>query len=589
MHGASHDLAGKRFAVFGHEDRLGVAVKRAFEKRSAHVEPIAKDEIKAKLRAASFDCLLALDDDHEANVRAALVASEAAPELPVVIRAFDPELADEIESDLPGDALHIRRAYSVAHLAAPDFVAAALLDREEKNVVTVRLGDEYVNVCQIRVRRPSRRWLPRGGRLAGRTPAKVFADLGCQVLARRWPTADWREPGDTPLREGEEVLLGGRLHDVLDVAWRQKARRRPGGGRPLPSQRRRHPLVTAWWSLKEARTYLTTQTTLTLCFLLFLVLGTVLLTPVDGPAAAFHLWVATALGNTETNDPDQLRAVVGGFGLLAGCVALGIGISLMSAHFIDRRLEEAMRQRARRVRRHVVVVGLDDVGLRIAQLLDDIGVPCVVLDTESATEQESRRRGHRLRRSPVIPGQLSVGLRAAGVHRASSLIATSTSNLLNVEACLRAKRDGPSEIHTIARIFDDDDDDLNVERSAGAFGVDRAMAAVTIAARAFVDAALSDEALRQFAPDGRAMSALRWPYGQPVGSRQMQRWHDDGVRLLAVRREGEHVDRPGSEIPGLAEDESGILAGPEAAIGRVLRELRQRAPLTEPPALRIAS
>lgn len=587
MQGDSHDLAGKRFAVFGHEGRLGIAVKRAFEERRAHVETVDSDEIGAKLRGSGFDCFLAVDGDHEANVRAALIASEAAPKLPIVIRAFDPELADEIEGELPGEALHIRRAYSVAHLAAPDFVAAALLDEHETNLVTVRLGDEYVNVCRMRVRSPSRRGLPRGGRLAGRTPAKVLADLGCQVLARRRPAAEWREPGDAPLCEGEEVLLGGRLHDVLDVAWRQNLRRRPGDARPAPAERRQSRLTTACWGFKEARTYLTTQTTLTLAFLFVLVLATVMLTPVEGPAAAFHLWVATALGNTETNDPDQLRAVVGGFGLLAGCIALGIGISLMSAHFIDRRLEEAMRQRARRVRRHVVVVGLDEVGQRIAQLLDDLGVPCVVLDTESATEQESRRRGHRLKRSPVIPGQLAVGLRAAGVHRASCLIATSESNLLNVEACLRAKRDGPKEIHTIARIFDDDD--VSIGRRAGAFGVDRYMAAVTIAARAFVDAALTDETLRRFACGDHAMAALRWPYGQPVGSRQMQRWHEDGVRLLAVRQEGGHVGRPQSEVPGLAEDESGILAGPAPAIGRVLQELRQRAPIAEQPALRIAS
>ena len=166
-------------------------------------------------------------------MRAALAASEVAPELPIVIRAFDPDSRTRSSVDAPGDdaGLRIRRAYSVAHLAAPYFVAAALLDEDEENVVTLRLGDEYVNVCQMRVRRASRRRLGRGGRLAGRTPprswrtsaARCCSPLAAGRLADRRARTRWH---------GEEVLLGGRLHDVLDIAWRQKLHRPSGAGRP---------------------------------------------------------------------------------------------------------------------------------------------------------------------------------------------------------------------------------------------------------------------------------------------------------------------------------------------------------------------
>jgi Trk K+ transport system NAD-binding subunit len=312
-----------------------------------------------------------------------------------------------------------------------------------------------------------------------------------------------------------------------------------------------------------------------------------MLAPANGVADRFQLWVLTALGNPSPSTAaggDKLHAIASGVGLLAGGVALGLGISLMSAYFIDRRLDEAMRRRARRVRRHVVVVGLGDVGLRIAQLLDGLGVPCVVLDTDSPTENESRRRSRRVR-SPVIPGELEAGLPAAGVHRALSLIATSENNVLNVEACLRAKRDGPKGLQTIARIFDEE----NLERSAEAFGVERPIAAVSVAAPAFVEAALADECLRTFGCDDHALAAVRWPCGLPFGSRQMQRWHEDGVRLLAVWREGEGVRPPGSATAGLAENEAGILAGPDPAMVRVLEELGRRRPPHDTPALRLAS
>jgi Trk K+ transport system NAD-binding subunit len=280
-----------------------------------------------------------------------------------------------------------------------------------------------------------------------------------------------------------------------------------------------------------------------------------------------------------------MDAVVSGVGLLAGGVALGLGISLMSAFFIERRLVEATQRRARRLRRHVVVVGLPDVGLRIAQLLERLGVQCAVLDTSSATERESRSLTRRLSRAPVIAGDLEVGLRAVGVHRASSLIATSEDNLLNVEACLRAKRATRKQIRTIARIFDD----VNAERGAKAFGVDKQIAAVTVAAPTFVEAALADECVRTFGADEHAMAALRWPTEHPVGSGQMRRWYDEGVRLLAVWQPGDGAAPPDAEIAAIGEDQAAVLVGPEAAIKTVTEELRRRAPADPVPMRRLAA
>jgi Trk K+ transport system NAD-binding subunit len=395
------------------------------------------------------------------------------------------------------------------------------------------------------------------------------------VLARRTRGAAWTLPGAAALRDGEEVLLGGRLHDVLDVARRQSLREQPRMRRPAPPERRRHPLRSAWWGVTEAWSYATTQSMRVLFVLLALVSAAVMIAPANSVTARFQLWVLTALGNADTDQqpPDELHAIVGGVGLLAGGVALGLGISLMSAYFIERRLDDAMRRRARRLRRHVVVVGLGDVGLRVAQLLDSLGVPCAVLDTASTTEQESRRRGRRLERAPVIPGELETGLRAAGVHRALSVIASSEDDLLNVEACLRARRDGPEQIRTIARIYED----VEALHGARAFGIDIRLGPAGRAAPAFVEAAAGEECVRTFSPDAHPMAALRWPSGHPVGRRQMQGWHAKGVRLLAIWREEHGVRAPAAEITGIEDEEAAMLAGPHEAIEEVLGALRRRA------------
>src|SRR5436190_6454305 len=56
-------------------------------------------------------CLLALSESDLDNIRAAVAVQEIAPEVPVVLRTFDPALADELEQ-----GMNVRRAYSVSAL-----------------------------------------------------------------------------------------------------------------------------------------------------------------------------------------------------------------------------------------------------------------------------------------------------------------------------------------------------------------------------------------------------------------------------------------------------------------------------------------
>jgi Trk K+ transport system NAD-binding subunit len=277
--------------------------------------------------------------------------------------------------------------------------------------------------------------------------------------------------------------------------------------------------------------------------------------------------VLTALGSPP---PDTLNEdtspLLNAIGLLAGGVALGVGISLMSAYFTRLNTMDTTVRRARRLRHHVVVLGLGDVGLRVVQLLDRLGVPCAVVDT--ATDAESVRRRAQIGLVPVVPADLESGLPNAGVARAFSLIATSSDNLLNVEACLRAKREARQRTRTIARIFDD-----IPGFGAVVFGVDEQIAAASVAAPAFVDAALHEERVRRIDFPDWPMTALRWPSGHPVGSRRLRHWHAQGVRLLAIWRDG-RAARPDANDPRIDATQEAILVGPEAVMEQVLKELR---------------
>src|SRR5205807_8925793 len=86
-------------------------------------------------------CLMAVTDDDAANLAAGLSARTLAPDVRVVLRLFDHDLAARVETAF---AIHVSR--SVSSLAAPAF-AAALSDR--RALATIPVGAQAVTVAEL--------------------------------------------------------------------------------------------------------------------------------------------------------------------------------------------------------------------------------------------------------------------------------------------------------------------------------------------------------------------------------------------------------------------------------------------------------
>ncbi len=223
-------LNGRRFVIWG-LSRLSVRVAKALAAGRATVtvmrlrgeadtlRPLLGPDIQTlealteeageTLRAAGLagaNCLLALSESDLENLRAAVAARETAPEVPVVLRAFDPLLADQMEQ-----GWNVRRAYSVSALAAPAFVAAACGDRV---LETLRLGDGEVPICHLTIRP--------GSPLAGKSASEVKARFGCAVLARSENGVIWQ-----PVPSG---AAGEMLRERRTNPSRRAARTRAAGG-----------------------------------------------------------------------------------------------------------------------------------------------------------------------------------------------------------------------------------------------------------------------------------------------------------------------------------------------------------------------
>jgi Trk K+ transport system NAD-binding subunit len=579
---------------------------------------------------ADARCLLALSEDREQNLRVALIGHRVSAEVPVVLRAFDPDLAEEFESERTNERLNVRRAYSVAHLSAPSFAAGALLGKGSRHMLTMRAGLEYASVCRLRVAsagdrdpRPRSRYCKSRGVL-DRTPEQIAQEDGCQILAWRRGDGGWCSADSVPdaraLEPGDEVVVGGPLNAVLELARGRPATRRDrrraaaedGHGQDGVTERGRYGLPVwsglasrpgsptlrlrrliadlARWSRVSRTISHTTTARLLVVMGVMVTLASIAVTPGHRPSDLLYQWASTALGNpTDVSVGGVPEKIMAALGLLAGGVALGLGTSLMSTALIQRRMMEGMRRRARRLKHHVIIVGLGDLGARVAARLRDVGIPCAVVEpcAGGGALQLSANPAFEAvaEHSPVLIGELGETLERARVDRADALIACSNNNLVNIEACMRAKRrHDRKSIRTIARIFDD----VDARQAAEELGVDKQIAAVKEVAPAFADAALEDlptrtiELAREELSGGAAhsengkgpvrLAAVKWPGTRRVSGDELTAWHEDGIRVLGLWRNGErrsrHVRPDAVKLGDVA-----VLAGPRAAIARVAAEL----------------
>jgi Trk K+ transport system NAD-binding subunit len=143
------------------------------------------------------------------NLETALNTQTLRPEVRVVLRLFDPDLAARVERAF---GIHISRSPSA--LAAPAFAAAAA---GEHVLTTIAVGAEVLAVVRLRI--------APGCRVQGHTVAELEGATRSRVLLLDGAaTPTWRPPGSTRLEAGAElvaVMPGDELGRVL--AWTETA------------------------------------------------------------------------------------------------------------------------------------------------------------------------------------------------------------------------------------------------------------------------------------------------------------------------------------------------------------------------------
>lgn len=147
--------------------------------------------------------ILATNDDL-ANLEVALDARNKRPEIRVVLRMFDQNMADKVHH-----GFNIRAALSTAALAAPTFAAAAII---RDVVATTVLDDQLVLMVNYQVGDGD----PWSGKTVGELTEKLR--LGVVRLApQKGPTVLFPPPG-ARIGVGDKLVVQGVYDQLLDLA-----------------------------------------------------------------------------------------------------------------------------------------------------------------------------------------------------------------------------------------------------------------------------------------------------------------------------------------------------------------------------------
>lgn len=161
----------------------------------ARREALLKD---ANITAAKS--IICAADDDLANLEIALDARRVSPEIRVILRMFDQNMADKI-----GSGFDIRLAMSQSAVSAPAFAMSAV---DASIIHSFVVGDELV-VMQ--------RWnVSEGEPLCGKNVAEVMHAHGVTIVKRRGPGHEMVlfPPPSTIIQAGDSLIVQGR-YDVL--------------------------------------------------------------------------------------------------------------------------------------------------------------------------------------------------------------------------------------------------------------------------------------------------------------------------------------------------------------------------------------
>jgi Trk K+ transport system NAD-binding subunit len=364
---------------------------------------------------------------------------------------FDIELGEQVRA-----LIHKCEVLSSSAIAAPAFIAAALhLDWEQKIDVAGR---------SLIVRSGQGKGRVRGDVTGIASVAAVASDphtlmqLACtrgDRTALLFPEVDWSRGRDASTLE---TLAGGACEDVIflvddgpspEASAPRYTRRQPGVLRELV---RSVPLLFMATDSRLRRLMSVLLVLLLVSSILFSVFQG--LSPLDAFYFAVSTVTTTGFGDISFITAHPALKTYGIFLMLVGAAALAILYALITDVLVGARLAGGVSANTDRLRDHVVVCGLGNIGYRVVERLAAMNVPVAACELNGSARYLQTVRQLAV---PVVVADARVPqtLRSLGIERARCLVAVIDDDRANLQAALTARRLNPN-LRVVLRIFDPD-------------------------------------------------------------------------------------------------------------------------------------
>jgi len=361
-------------------------------------------------------------DDDLGNLRGALGAAKRGTRLRIVLRLFNEELGEQIK-DLFEDCVIL----SQSAIAAPFFAAAALGDFDGERIA---IAGRALLVERTRADTDDERPV-----------LMALANLVNGKKVQLFPPHP--EPG------GEVITDLGPFEDAPP-------------GRVHPPAHDRRSLTDKWLAATSTvRQLLDTRLRIVLALVVALVAaGTTYFAIAKGlsPISSLYFTVVTlsTVGYGDINllsDPAPVK-IVGIVFIMLGATVIAIFFAVLTDTIVGARLAQVLGGVRGRMRNHVVVCGLGNMGFRLLGEFVEQGVQVVAIDRDDDSRHvaAARRMG-----IPVVIGDatLTETLKAAQVEYAQALVTATDNDIADLQVAINARAIHP-DVRIILRLFDDE-------------------------------------------------------------------------------------------------------------------------------------
>jgi Trk K+ transport system NAD-binding subunit len=529
--------------------------------------------------------VLLLHDSDLINIETALKIRELRPRVRIVSRIFQRHLAQAID-----DALGNHYSLSDSVLSAPAFALAATLSNYAGYfyLEDVTQPDEPMQLWEVAELEVDER-----SPLCGLKPQQLETEHATLVVARSpidtSPTPQaprtFFPPHDpeTPLHAGERVMVLARpdrtkgiLHASMPGTMRlfsapRRLRHRPEAA--LPGRR-------AAWHRALAHRFMQISPVMRMVLAVLVTLMVIGMSVfaaagVHAPDPLFYTIVVLTGGYGDLNLLQQEATsfwvkLVASLLTILGAGLVGLVYGAMTERLLVARLGTMLQDRRIPREGHVIVCGLGNIGFRVVEELQRMGIPVVAIEKNADTAhiEAAVRMG-----VPVIVSNAAAHgvLDRAHVRGAHCLVGATDDDLANLDVALAA-RDKCEHIRIVLRVFDQ----AMVAPMQKMFGIDVTYSMWSLAAPAFASAALV----------GRTFGAFRWkersvlvqelvvPEGSPiVGQRLEDIWTQYDVRGFVRGRSLDH-GKGGASVGSIEAGARVVFLGTSDAIRRIANVAR---------------